>query len=81
MRASHCSFLDDLERIATRAYDPLDDDIVRARLRTLGVQEYKIRFGEDQGPNSNLLGRSYLGSLSLQHSATLPLTPFSRCYG
>lgn len=38
------SFLDDLERIATLDYTPSDGDIVRARLRTLGVQEYRIRF-------------------------------------
>lgn len=38
------SFLDDLDRIATRGYEPSDDDIVRARLRTLGIQEYRIKF-------------------------------------
>lgn len=49
------SFLDDLDRIATRNYEPSDDDIVRARLRTLGVQEYRIRFdGED---SSKFLGK------------------------
>lgn len=36
------SFLNDLERIANRCYEPSDDDVVRARLRTLGVQEYRI---------------------------------------
>ncbi|KAI0761029.1 guanine nucleotide binding protein, alpha subunit [Trametes elegans] len=35
-------FLDDIERIAARNYEPSDDDIVRARLRTLGVQEHKL---------------------------------------
>ncbi|KAF8224509.1 G-alpha-domain-containing protein [Tricholoma matsutake] len=44
-------FLDDLDRIATRNYEPSDDDIVRARLRTVGVQEYIIRFGDDHGTN------------------------------
>jgi len=39
------SFLDDLDRIARRDYQPSDDDVVRARLRTLGVQEYRITFG------------------------------------
>ena len=38
------SFLDDLDRIARRDYRPSDDDVVRARLRTLGVQEYRITF-------------------------------------
>ncbi|KAF8156551.1 guanine nucleotide binding protein, alpha subunit [Crassisporium funariophilum] len=37
-------FLDDLNRIANRDYEPSDDDVVRARLRTLGVQEYKVHF-------------------------------------
>ncbi|KAF9261998.1 G-alpha-domain-containing protein [Marasmius fiardii PR-910] len=37
-------FLNDVERIAVSNYQPTDDDILRARLRTLGVQEYKITF-------------------------------------
>ncbi|THU95566.1 G-alpha-domain-containing protein [Dendrothele bispora CBS 962.96] len=37
-------FLDDIDRIATRSYEPSDDDVVRARLRTLGVQEHRIIF-------------------------------------
>ncbi|OSX63793.1 hypothetical protein POSPLADRAFT_1169191 [Postia placenta MAD-698-R-SB12] len=37
-------FLDDVERIATRTYEPTDDDVVRARFRTLGVQEYSLTF-------------------------------------
>ncbi|PPQ76441.1 hypothetical protein CVT26_012955 [Gymnopilus dilepis] len=36
-------FLDDLDRIARRDYEPSDDDVVRARLRTTGVQEYRIQ--------------------------------------
>ncbi|KAH9977002.1 guanine nucleotide binding protein, alpha subunit [Russula compacta] len=35
-------FLDDIERIATRDYEPSDNDVIRARLRTLGVQEYRF---------------------------------------
>jgi len=38
-------FLPDLDRIATREYEPTDDDILRARLRTVGIQEYKIHMG------------------------------------
>ena len=38
------SFLDDLYRIANRDYEPSDDDVVRARLRTMGVQEYRFVF-------------------------------------
>ncbi|TFY61662.1 hypothetical protein EVG20_g6974 [Dentipellis fragilis] len=40
-------FLDDIDRIARKVYEPSDDDVVRARLRTLGVQEY--RFSIEQG--------------------------------
>ncbi|TFK34978.1 guanine nucleotide binding protein, alpha subunit [Crucibulum laeve] len=42
-------FLNDLDRIATRAYEPSDDDVVRARLRTLGVQEHRIHFEQPMG--------------------------------
>ncbi|KAF8958804.1 guanine nucleotide binding protein, alpha subunit [Flammula alnicola] len=37
-------FLDDLDRIARWDDEPSDDDVIRARLRTLGVQEYRIKF-------------------------------------
>ena len=46
------SFLDDIERIARRDYKPSDDDVVRARLRTLGVQEYS--FYVEEGALSRL---------------------------
>lgn len=38
------SFINDVERIAVSNYEPTDDDVIRARLRTLGVQEYKFIF-------------------------------------
>ncbi len=37
-------FLNDLERVCASDYVPSDDDVVRARLRTTGVQEWRIRF-------------------------------------
>ncbi|KAJ7080029.1 guanine nucleotide binding protein, alpha subunit [Mycena belliarum] len=37
-------FLNDLDRIARTDYQITDDDIVRARLRTVGVQEYRVTF-------------------------------------
>ncbi|KAF8429432.1 guanine nucleotide binding protein, alpha subunit [Boletus edulis BED1] len=40
-------FLDNAERLATRDYEPNDDDIVRARLRTLDIQEYEMNVAED----------------------------------
>ncbi|RDB20287.1 Guanine nucleotide-binding protein alpha-4 subunit [Hypsizygus marmoreus] len=54
LRLEHSAgfFLNDLERIATRDYEPSDDDIMRARLRTLGIQEYRIQFE----PSSSILG-------------------------
>lgn len=36
--------MDEVDRIATRTYEPSDDDVVRARLRTVGVQEYTLKF-------------------------------------
>ncbi|KAI9463919.1 guanine nucleotide binding protein, alpha subunit [Russula earlei] len=35
-------FLNDIDRIAARDYEPSDNDVIRARLRTLGVQEYNF---------------------------------------
>jgi len=37
-------FLNDASRIATVDYEPIDCDVVRARLRTLGVQEHRFIF-------------------------------------
>ncbi|KAF9458709.1 guanine nucleotide binding protein, alpha subunit [Collybia nuda] len=41
-------FLNETERIASRNYQPTDDDVIRARLRTLGVQEYRFIFDHGQ---------------------------------
>ncbi|KAL4068647.1 guanine nucleotide binding protein, alpha subunit [Scleroderma yunnanense] len=40
-------FLDASARIAARDYQPTDDDVLRARLRTLGVQEHELYIDED----------------------------------
>ncbi|KZP33255.1 G-alpha-domain-containing protein [Athelia psychrophila] len=48
-------FLDDAKRIANADYQPTDNDVVRARLRTLGVQEHKFVF--EQGRTA---GREWL---------------------
>ena len=55
------SFLNDVERIASRSYDPSDDDVVRARLRTLGVQEYKIEFTPNN-VNQNIFSSTSISS-------------------
>ncbi|EKM56670.1 uncharacterized protein PHACADRAFT_118544 [Phanerochaete carnosa HHB-10118-sp] len=41
-------FLDNVSRIAARDYVPTDDDILHARLHTMGVQEYNINLPEPQ---------------------------------
>lgn len=47
------SFLDDLERVTALKYMPTDDDVLKARLKTVGVSEYKfemeISAGRDSG--------------------------------
>ncbi|KAG6336303.1 hypothetical protein ID866_2779 [Astraeus odoratus] len=40
-------FLDDIDRIASPDYQPTDGDIVRARLRTVGVQEHRFTLDAD----------------------------------
>ena len=56
-RADRISFLNDLDRVTDINYTVTDDDVVRARLRTLGIQEYMITFKEgllDKGPLRNV---------------------------
>ena len=48
------SFLNDLDRIASWEYSVTDNDIVRARLRTVGIQEYRLLF--KNGPWDNPTG-------------------------
>ncbi|THH30997.1 hypothetical protein EUX98_g3185 [Antrodiella citrinella] len=44
-------FLDDLERVTSLRYLPSDDDVLRARLKTVGVSEYKFQMeaGSESG--------------------------------
>lgn len=49
------SFLNAVDRIAAPKYVPADPDIVRARLRTVGVQEHQLTL--DSGPEP---GRDWL---------------------
>ena len=46
------SFLNDVKRIASKDYQPSDDDVVRARLRTMGVQEHRFVFEKGKGCTS-----------------------------
>lgn len=34
--------MDDVDRVVARDYEPSDQDVVKARLRTIGVQEYHL---------------------------------------
>ncbi|KAG1859657.1 guanine nucleotide binding protein, alpha subunit [Suillus subluteus] len=42
-------FLNDIDRIVSYDYEPSDNDIVRARLRTVGVQEHKVVMDDSNG--------------------------------
>ncbi|KAI6110873.1 guanine nucleotide binding protein, alpha subunit [Pisolithus croceorrhizus] len=42
-------FLDDVDRIVSPDYEPADDDIVRAHLRTVGIQEHRFMMEADYG--------------------------------
>ncbi|KAG5651206.1 hypothetical protein H0H81_009473 [Sphagnurus paluster] len=46
-------FLNDLERIAARDYVVSDNDIVRARLRTVGIQEHRLKFAHGPFDSGN----------------------------
>jgi len=67
LEASPGFFLNDVERIAARDYQPSDDDVIRARLRTLGVQEYKIKFENGPTQGSEWLIHDVGGSRTQRH--------------
>ncbi|CAE6374408.1 unnamed protein product [Rhizoctonia solani] len=52
IRESPGFFMDDLPRVTALGYMPSPDDILRARIRTVGVQEHRVRF--DRGPDKGL---------------------------
>lgn len=76
---SFCSFLDEVTRIAQAEYVPTDDDILRARLRTLGAQEYRLKFdGGELGFQFDFLPIFPTPSYILPEDRTLTtLTPYS----
>jgi guanine nucleotide-binding protein subunit alpha len=45
-------FLDDLERVTSLRYTPTDDDVLKARLKTVGVSEYKFEMEVSAGRDS-----------------------------
>ncbi|KAF8496980.1 guanine nucleotide binding protein, alpha subunit [Gautieria morchelliformis] len=52
-------FLDDLERITSPQYLPSDDDVLRARLKTVGVTEYRFDMEASAGRESGSEWRIY----------------------
>lgn len=52
LKFSTLSFLDDLERITSLKYMPTDDDVLKARLKTVGVCEYKFEMEVSAGRDS-----------------------------
>jgi len=50
------SFMDDIDRVVAKDYEPSDQDVIKARLRTVGIQEY--RFGISGGKHSTLDARA-----------------------
>ena len=63
-------FLNDIDRVASRDYTPSDDDIVRARLRTMGVQEYRFFFEKGSEAGTEWLMYDVGGTRSLRQAWT-----------
>ncbi|KAJ7142881.1 guanine nucleotide binding protein, alpha subunit [Mycena epipterygia] len=61
-------FLSDTARITTRTYVPSDNDVVRARLRTLGVQEWRILLENSDSFGSEWVIYDVGGSRSMRHA-------------
>ena len=43
----------DIDRIVAKGYEPSDQDVVKARLRTVGVQEYHFGVSGGKYPTSD----------------------------
>lgn len=43
----------DIDRIVAKDYEPSDQDVVKARLRTVGVQEYHFGVSGGEYPTSD----------------------------
>jgi guanine nucleotide-binding protein alpha-1 subunit len=63
-------YLNDTDRIASRTYTPSDDDIVRARLRTMGVQEYRFFFERGSEAGTEWLMYDVGGTRTLRQAWT-----------
>nr|GAT53069.1 predicted protein [Mycena chlorophos] len=69
-------FLPDTARITALGYIPSDNDVVRARLRTLGVQEWRVVLE----PGAGGLGNSGLGLATRLSVAAVSLVPHLRSH-
>ncbi|KAJ6557511.1 G-alpha-domain-containing protein [Mycena capillaripes] len=61
-------FLSDTARITSRTYVPSDNDVVRARLRTLGVQEWKLTLETNDAFGSEWVIYDVGGSRSMRQA-------------
>ncbi|KAG6873913.1 hypothetical protein C0995_009693 [Termitomyces sp. Mi166 len=67
-------FLNDLERVTSLKYMPTEDDVLKARLKTVGVSEYKFEMevtaGRDRGTEWRIVdvggSRSQVGALHIK---------------
>jgi len=66
-------FLDQLERVTALDYVPSDDDVLRARLKTIGVSEYIFDMEASAGKQSAMTWKIYdVGGTRSQRSAWVP---------
>ncbi|KAI0780157.1 G-alpha-domain-containing protein [Fomes fomentarius] len=61
-------FLNDIERVTAYDYQPSDSDVVRARLRTMGVQEHRFVFEKGSETGQQWLIYDVGGARSLRHA-------------
>ncbi|CDO72779.1 hypothetical protein BN946_scf184994.g32 [Trametes cinnabarina] len=61
-------FLNDVMRVAARGFEPTEDDVVRARLRTMGVQEHRILVEKGTEAGCEWIIYDVGGARSLRHA-------------
>ena len=68
-------FLDDIDRISSLHYMPTDEDVLKARLKTVGVSEYKFEMevGDDRGTEWRIMD---VGGSRSQRREYMPSSPF-----
>lgn len=61
--------MDDVDRVVARDYEPSDPDVVKARLRTVGVQEYHLTI---RGGESSTLDATMVPCLTTYQAVRIP---------